>query len=154
MKRILFLASFLFLFSISSTDAIAPSKPQVITNFEPVHIPNPRPQPSLLIPQPIVVYTKTVAGAKAYALDKIGRTQFSCLDKLFTRESNWRTFAKNSFSGAYGIPQALPGSKMAISGADWRTNPVTQVKWGLRYIKARYGTACNAWRHSENYGWY
>jgi len=79
--------------------------------------------------------------------------QWVCLDKLFTRESNWRTKAANA-SGAYGIPQALPGSKMASAGADWRTNPATQIKWGLNYIKGRYGTPCGAWSAFNSKGWY
>lgn len=92
--------------------------------------------------------------AKKYALSRLGPTQFSCLDKLFTRESHWRWNARNSSSGAYGIPQALPGSKMAKAGSDWRTNPITQVKWGLMYINSRYGSACGAWSHSQRTGWY
>ena len=71
-------------------------------------------------------------------------TQFSCLDNIWTRESGWRVNAANA-SGAYGIPQALPGSKMATAGADWQTNPATQIKWGLGYIQSKYGTPCNAW---------
>jgi hypothetical protein len=81
-------------------------------------------------------------------------SQFSCLDKLWTRESNWTYSATNRFSGAYGIPQALPASKMATVGADYRTNPVTQMKWGLGYIKQVYGTPCGAWSHSQATGWY
>jgi hypothetical protein len=81
-------------------------------------------------------------------------SQFSCLDKLWTRESNWTYTATNRSSGAYGIPQALPGSKMATVGADYRTNPVTQIKWGLGYIKSVYGTPCSAWAHSQSTGWY
>jgi hypothetical protein len=81
-------------------------------------------------------------------------SQMSCLDKLWTRESQWTTTAENSSSGAYGIPQALPASKMAEYGSDYRTNPVPQIKWGLNYIKGRYGTPCDAWNHSENTGWY
>ena len=73
--------------------------------------------------------------------------------KLWNRESGWRTTAQNS-SGAYGIPQALPGSKMASAGADWRTNAATQIKWGLGYISGRYGTPCGAWGHSQSTGWY
>ena len=83
--------------------------------------------------------------------------QFGCLVKLWTKESNWRWNADNPTSSAYGIPQALPGSKMASAGADWRTNPVTQIKWGLGYIAARtsrYGTPCSAWAHSVNHNWY
>jgi hypothetical protein len=79
--------------------------------------------------------------------------QFTCLVQLWQRESGWRTNAGNA-SGAYGIPQSLPGSKMASAGADWRTNPATQIKWGLGYISGRYGNPCNAWAHSNSYGWY
>ena len=81
-------------------------------------------------------------------------SQFSCLNSLWTRESNWLYNATNSSSGAYGIPQALPASKMATAGADYRTNPVTQIKWGLGYIQDRYGTPCGAWAHSQATGWY
>lgn len=81
-------------------------------------------------------------------------SQFSCLDGLWERESHWNPLAHNSSSGAHGIPQALPGSKMASVGADWATNPVTQIKWGLGYIKARYGSPCAAWGHSQGHGWY
>jgi hypothetical protein len=81
-------------------------------------------------------------------------SQFSCLDALWTRESDWRWNASNPSSGAYGIPQALPGSKMAANGADWRTNAATQIAWGLDYIGGRYGTPCGAWSHSQSYGWY
>jgi len=77
-----------------------------------------------------------------------GLDQFPCLDKLFTKESHWTVTAQNKSSGAYGIPQALPGSKMATYGADWQTNPVTQIKWALNYIKKKYGTPCDAWAHS------
>jgi hypothetical protein len=80
--------------------------------------------------------------------------QFSCLDSLWTRESQWRVNADNPSSSAYGIPQALPGSKMSSAGADWATNPVTQIRWGLGYIQDRYGSPCSAWGHSESYGWY
>jgi hypothetical protein len=83
-----------------------------------------------------------------------GIDQFPCLDKLWTRESNWRTTASNSGSGAYGIPQALPGSKMGTVADDWRTNPATQIKWGLGYVEGRYGTPCDAWSHSQSTGWY
>lgn len=80
--------------------------------------------------------------------------QFSCLEALWTRESGWNPAAENPTSGAYGIPQALPGTKMASAGADWRTNPRTQIAWGLGYIRASYGSPCGAWSHSESYGWY
>jgi hypothetical protein len=83
-----------------------------------------------------------------------GLDQFPCLDKLFNKESHWTVTAENKSSGAYGIPQALPGKKMAAYGADWQTNPVTQINWGLNYIKSRYGTPCDAWAHSEATGFY
>ncbi|GAB7005192.1 hypothetical protein JCM18899A_26650 [Nocardioides sp. AN3] len=81
-------------------------------------------------------------------------SQFGCLDSLWTRESNWNVNATNASSGAHGIPQALPGSKMASAGPDWESNPVTQIKWGLGYIQGRYGSPCSAWGHSESFGWY
>lgn len=80
-------------------------------------------------------------------------SQFGCLDNIWTRESGWRYNAENA-SGAYGIPQALPGSKMASAGADWATNPTTQIKWGLGYIKSTYGSPCNAWAFWQGHGWY
>lgn len=83
-----------------------------------------------------------------------GQDQFGCLDSLYTRESNWTYNADNPTSSAYGIPQSLPGSKMATAGADWETNPVTQIRWGLGYIQDRYGTPCGALAHSESVGWY
>lgn len=82
-----------------------------------------------------------------------GKGQFSCLVSLWNRESHWNTHAANP-SGAYGIPQALPGSKMASAGPDWRNNATTQIKWGLGYIKGRYSTPCGAWSHSQSSGWY
>ena len=84
----------------------------------------------------------------------MGAQQFDCLDSLWSKESGWRWSASNSSSGAYGIPQALPGSKMASAGSDWATNPATQIAWGLSYIASGYGTPCGAWNHSENYNWY
>ena len=80
--------------------------------------------------------------------------QFSCLDRLWTLESEWDHKSMNPSSGAYGIPQALPARKMAAAGDDWRTNIDTQIRWGLRYIKARYDTPCNAWAHSRAHNWY
>jgi len=81
-------------------------------------------------------------------------SQFGCLDSLWNAESGWNVYASNPSSGAYGIPQALPGSKMASAGADWQTNAATQIRWGLGYIKGLYGTPCGAWSHEEADGWY
>jgi hypothetical protein len=81
-------------------------------------------------------------------------SQMSCLIPLWMGESGWRWNAENASSGAYGIPQALPGSKMASAGADWRTNPVTQITWGLTYIRDSYGSPCGAWSFKQSHGWY
>jgi hypothetical protein len=83
-----------------------------------------------------------------------GPEQFACLDNLWVKESGWDHTAKNPSSGAYGIPQSLPGDKMATHGADWRTNPATQISWGLDYISQVYGTPCAAWGHSQSVNWY
>ena len=81
------------------------------------------------------------------------KTYFGCLVDIWNRESGWRYDAENA-SGAYGIPQALPGSKMASAGADWQTDPATQIRWGLGYIKATYGNPCSAWAFEEANGYY
>ncbi|MDH6180793.1 hypothetical protein M2152_000975 [Microbacteriaceae bacterium SG_E_30_P1] len=100
-----------------------------------------------------------VAAAQYFAMTQLanmgyGSDQGNCLIWLWNRESGWRTNAYNASSGAYGIPQSLPGSKMANVGADWRTNYETQIMWGLLYIQGRYGTPCAAWAHSEAVNWY
>jgi hypothetical protein len=81
-------------------------------------------------------------------------TQWPCLYDLWERESTWNVYAENAASGAYGIPQSLPGDKMASAGADWQTDAATQIKWGLGYIKTVYGTPCGAWQNEVNYGYY
>ena len=83
-----------------------------------------------------------------------GQDQFGCLVSLWNAESGWNPSASNPSSGAYGIPQALPGAKMASAGADWQTNPATQIRWGLGYIQGLYGTPCGAWGHEQSTGWY
>jgi hypothetical protein len=80
-------------------------------------------------------------------------SQFSCLDPLWAHESGWSVTAANP-DGAYGIPQALPGSKMASAGPDWQTNAATQIRWGLEYIQGTYGSPCAAWAHEQATGWY
>jgi uncharacterized protein YabE (DUF348 family) len=92
---------------------------------------------------------KQLAAARGW-----GDDQFACLLQLWNKESGWRVDAENRSSGAYGIPQSLPGSKMASVGADWRTNPATQITWGLNYIDGRYGNPCGAWSASQAKGWY
>jgi hypothetical protein len=81
-------------------------------------------------------------------------SQMNCLVPLWDNESGWNYQASNPTSGAYGIPQALPGSKMASAGADWQTDPDTQIRWGLGYIQASYGSPCGAWSHEQADGWY
>ena len=83
-----------------------------------------------------------------------GEGEFSCLVELWAHESGWRVNAGNVVTGAYGIPQALPGSKMASVGEDWATNPATQITWGLGYVTGRYGTPCGAWAAFQDKGWY
>jgi hypothetical protein len=115
----------------------------------------PQSQPSQAAPAPV-----TPSGsAQQIALGMLGSygwssSQFSCLVSLWNEESGWNVTASNPSSGAYGIPQALPGSKMASAGADWQTNAATQIRWGLGYIKADYGSPCGAWSHEEADGWY
>jgi hypothetical protein len=83
-----------------------------------------------------------------------GDGQYACLDSLWTKESNWNYKASNRRSGAHGIPQALPATKMEVIGTDWRTNPVTQISWGLRYIDIRYETPCKAWAKFKRSNYY
>jgi hypothetical protein len=92
----------------------------------------------------------------AALLPKFGfdSSQMSCLIPLWMGESGWRVTAENASSGAYGIPQSLPGSKMASAGPDWRTDAATQIEWGLGYIRDRYGSPCGAWGFKQGHGWY
>lgn len=102
----------------------------------------------------------TPEGAKATAREMAaskygwGDDQFQCLSKLWQKESGWSYTASNASSGAYGIPQALPGSKMSTIAGDWKTNASTQIAWGLAYISGSYGSPCSAWSHSQSNNWY
>lgn len=93
--------------------------------------------------------------ARTMAADQFGwgENQFSCLTSLWQKESGWNYQAYNP-SGATGIPQSLPGEKMASAGADWATNATTQIAWGLGYINSVYGSPCAAWGHSQATNWY
>ena len=109
------------------------------------------PDPSTVAVEP---GTAQAMGKEMAAARGWGDDQFACLLSLWNKESGWRWNAENKSSGAYGIPQSLPGSKMASAGADWQTNPATQISWGLGYIAGRYGDPCGAWAHSQARGWY
>jgi hypothetical protein len=107
-----------------------------------------------------VELAKTPMGAKKVAksilMNEYGFSEkhYVCLNQLWTQESNWNYKSRNKKSGAHGIPQALPASKMNIISTDWRTNPVTQIRWGLRYISIRYETPCKAWAKHKRSNWY
>lgn len=111
------------------------------------------------VPFPSVSISQ-IEASKAYARVYIlntygwGDDQWFALEQLWTRESGWNHLAVNSSSGATGIPQSLPGAKMASAGADWRTNPQTQIRWGAGYIKGRYGDPLGAWAHFKTKNWY
>nr|WTB30820.1 lytic transglycosylase domain-containing protein [Streptomyces sp. NBC_00830] len=94
-------------------------------------------------------------GAQASARAMIGsEAQFQCFSNIVSHESGWNPSATNASSGAYGLVQALPGSKMASAGADWKTNPTTQIKWGVDYMNSRYGSPCAAWTFWQANHWY
>jgi hypothetical protein len=107
---------------------------------------------------------KTVASTQSSSPEQVAQqmlgrfgwsaNQFRCLYPLWEHESGWNPSAENPGSGAYGIPQSLPGSQMASAGADWQTNVATQIKWGLTYIQGRYGSPCGAWAHEQSSNWY
>lgn len=126
--------------------------------------PEPEPEPEVEVEAEAEVWTPPAVtpdpgSAQEYAQQQLAAMgmndgEFACLVALWNRESGWRVNANNASSGAYGIPQALPGSKMASAGADWETNANTQIDWGLGYIMGRYGSPCAAWAHSEAENWY
>jgi hypothetical protein len=107
-----------------------------------------------------VITARTGSGAKLVASKWNALTyswsdgQMGCLSTLWSRESHWNFRSRNSRSGAYGIPQANPGTKMASGGSDWRSNPITQIKWGMSYVNSRYGSPCGALSQSNRFGWY
>ncbi|MER8072882.1 transglycosylase SLT domain-containing protein [Streptomyces sp. NPDC094034] len=96
----------------------------------------------------------TVAEVKAIARQMVPADQFQCFSNIVNHESTWNYKAQNPSSGAYGLVQALPGSKMSSAGADWQTNPATQIKWGLNYMDGRYGSPCGAWSFWQANNWY
>ncbi len=96
----------------------------------------------------------TVAEVQAMARQMVPADQFQCFSNIVNHESTWNYQASNPSSGAYGLMQALPGSKMSSAGADWQTNPATQIKWGLSYMDDRYGSPCGAWSFWQANNWY
>jgi len=110
--------------------------------------------PTLDLPAPDPGSAQAIAqGLMTQSPWDFSSSDWSCLQSLWQVESGWNYLAENA-SGAYGIPQALPGDKMASAGADWATDPTTQIKWGLGYIQSTYGDPCTAWNHEEADGWY
>ena len=96
----------------------------------------------------------SIAEVKAIARQMIPASQFQCFSNIVDHESGWNYRATNPSSGAYGLVQALPGTKMASAGADWQTNPATQIKWGLNYMNSRYDSPCGAWSFWQANRWY
>jgi hypothetical protein len=144
------------------TDDLRPTHPPAAV-IDDLAAPAPPPRPTIRVPAPrALVVSKapkprpmpTVAAAKAYALRALGSRQYSYLNEIALHESAWNPHAVNRSTGAYGIPQALPGSKMATVASDWHDNPVTQVKWMIRYVYARYGSASAAWSYWLAHHWY
>ncbi|MEV5957580.1 transglycosylase SLT domain-containing protein [Streptomyces sp. NPDC051987] len=104
---------------------------------------------------PAQAATTSASSAQAIAHKMIpDAAQFNAFSKIVSHESGWNPSATNSSSGAYGLVQALPGSKMASAGSDWKTNPATQIKWGLDYMNSRYGSPTAAWSFWQANGWY
>ena len=115
----------------------------------------PTPTPSPSIPASCASYAGNQAVACALLSQfGFGINQMSCLVPMWNKESGWNPRAKNPGSGAYGIPQALPASKMAVYGADYLTNPTPQIKWGISYTKSKYGSPCAAWSYWQAHGYY
>lgn len=131
-------------------------KPEPVPEPEPAPVAAEKSTETFTAPQAAV---PDPGSAKAYAYGAVqargwGEDQYNCLVSLWQKESGWRVNAMNSSSGAYGIPQSLPGSKMGSAGSDWETNPGTQIEWGLGYIVDRYASPCGAWSKSQASGWY
>jgi hypothetical protein len=141
--------------SPTASESVDPTVWPVTTPPRPSDSPTPDPTAT---PTPIakptpVPYRDTVSNARIYTKNRIGAYNYGCIDKIFAYESKWNPRAGTP-SGAYGIPQAKPGSKMAAFGANWRYSPLTQVKWGIWYVNSRYGSACSAYAHIQSTGWY
>lgn len=141
------------------TPTVMPS-PSPSPSATPTPIPTPTPTPTPKpTAKPKAKYVDSVANARLYVKRTIGLKQYNCIDLLFYHESRWNPRAMFPSNGdpttaSYGIPQAHPGIKMAAYGSNWRTSPLTQVKWGIWYVNNRYGSACAAEAFKKNHGWY
>jgi hypothetical protein len=146
---------------LSTTASLSPSPASASPTAS---APAPRPSATQPAPKPSTLQALP-AGCGQYSGNQLiacqllpsfgfSTSEMSALIPMWNRESSWNAYAQNPSSGAYGIPQALPGSKMASVAADWQTNPATQIKWGLGYIKDTYGTPSAAWAFWQNNGWY
>jgi hypothetical protein len=136
------------------TATAAPPTPTPKPTAKPTPKPTAKPTPKPTAkPTPVPTPRDTVWNARIYAKNRLGAKQYDCLNVIFTYESKWNTQAGN-LAGAYGIPQAKPGSKMATFGSNWRYSPLVQVKWGIWYVNSRYGSACAANAFLQSHGWY
>ncbi|NJC69501.1 lytic transglycosylase domain-containing protein [Planosporangium thailandense] len=140
--------------SAAAASASASPSPQVKPSASPSASAKPSPSPFGPIPTSCSQYTGNVAiGCTLLLQAGYGLDQMPCLKNIWMKESGWRTTAGRT-GGAYGIPQANPGSKMSSAGSDWQTNPATQIKWGLGYIKSKYGSPCGAWSYWQGHSYY
>lgn len=132
------------------------SPPKYVPHTAPKYIPRTAPKYIAPSPHPIVnnIQLNSASGSpQQIAASIVPSGQLGCFDLVINRESSWNLHAENP-SGAYGLPQALPGSKMASAGPDWQNNAFTQLKWALSYMDSRYGSPCGAWSHEVSNGWY
>jgi hypothetical protein len=132
---------------------IADAQSSAVPAAQPVTAAQPSPSPSPTSAPPAASGSPQQIAEAMLGSFGWSSSQFSCLDPLWAQESGWSVTAANP-DGAYGIPQALPGSKMASAGPDWQTDAATQIRWGLEYIQATYGSPCGAWAHEQATGWY
>ena len=132
---------------------IADAQSSAVPAAQPVVAAQPSPSPSPTVAPPAASGSPQQIAEAMLGSFGWSSSQFSCLDPLWAHESGWSVTAANP-DGAYGIPQALPGSKMASAGPDWQTDAATQIRWGLEYIQGTYGSPCAAWAHEQATGWY
>jgi hypothetical protein len=143
---------------LASHAASLPQPVRLVVTMPPPPSPEPAAPAQQVTPVAAPATPTPIGSAQQIAMSMLASygwssSQFGCLDPLWERESGWNVFASNP-DGAYGIPQADPGSKMASAGPDWQSDAATQIRWGLNYIQATYGSPCAAWSHEEATGWY